>query len=67
MANASPPPPTCRVIKTEEKGTDVSFSVHLLNDAWLDTYDCAVLVTNDSDMKEAMKLAKRQFPQKNLD
>ena len=66
MANANPPPNTCEVVKTEEKGTDVNFSVHLLNDAWLDTYDCAVLVTNDSDMKEAMKLVKANFRQKKL-
>ena len=30
------------VIKTEEKGSDVNLAVHLLNDAWLDEYDCAV-------------------------
>lgn len=30
------------VVKTEEKGSDVNLAVHLLNDAWLDVYDCAV-------------------------
>ena len=66
MANAEPPPNTVEVIKTEEKGSDVNFSVHLLNDAWRALYDCAVLVTNDSDMAEAMRLVKSQFPQKKL-
>lgn len=47
-----------KVILTEEKGTDVNLAVHLLNDAWLDQYDCAVVVSNDSDLAEAMKLAK---------
>ncbi len=35
-------------------------AVHLLNDAWLDKYDCAVIVSNDSDLAEAMRLIKHQ-------
>jgi hypothetical protein len=54
------------IINSEEKGTDVNLSVHLLNDAWKDKFDCAVLVTNDSDMAEAMKLVKDEFPKKQL-
>ena len=54
------------VIKTEEKGTDVNFSVHFLNDAWKGRFDCAVLVTNDSDMAEAMRLVRQEFPEKKL-
>lgn len=46
------------IIKTEEKGSDVNLAVHLLNDAWLNKYDCAVLVSNDSDIAEALKLVK---------
>ena len=34
MENASPPPPTVRVWKNEEKGSDVNLAVHLVNDAW---------------------------------
>ena len=47
-----------RIIKTEEKGSDVNLAVHLLNDAWLDSYDCGVVVSNDSDLAESMRLAK---------
>jgi uncharacterized LabA/DUF88 family protein len=47
------------VIKTEEKGSDVNLAVHLLNDAWLDSYDCAVVISNDSDLAEAMCLVKQ--------
>lgn len=50
------------IIKTEEKGSDVNIAVHLLNDAWLDRYDCAVVVSNDSDLAEAMRLVKRHHP-----
>ena len=48
-----------KVVRTEEKGSDVNLAVHLLNDAWLDDYDCAVVVTNDSDIAEGMRLVKK--------
>jgi uncharacterized LabA/DUF88 family protein len=48
------------VIKTEEKGSDVNLAVHLLNDAWLNRYDCAIVVSNDSDLEESMRLVKEQ-------
>ena len=51
---------TAQVIKTEEKGSDVNLAVHLLNDGWLDAYDCAVVVSNDSDIVESMRLVKDQ-------
>lgn len=46
------------IIKTEEKGSDVNLAVHLVNDAWLGKYDCAVVLSNDSDLKEAITLVK---------
>ena len=49
-----------RVIKTEEKGSDVNLAVHLLNDSWLDAYECAVVVTNDSDIAEALRMSKQR-------
>jgi uncharacterized LabA/DUF88 family protein len=52
------------VIKTEEKGSDVNIAVHLLNDAWLDHYDCAVIVSNDSDLTESLRLVKEQHKKK---
>jgi uncharacterized LabA/DUF88 family protein len=54
------PPRFSRVIKTEEKGSDVNLAVHLLNDAWLDKYDCAVIISNDSDLAEAIRLIRAQ-------
>ncbi|MFA5805171.1 MAG: NYN domain-containing protein [Melioribacteraceae bacterium] len=57
---------TVKIIKTEEKGSDVNIAVHLLNDAWLNNYDCAVIVSNDSDLAEAVKLVKKQHPNKLL-
>ena len=53
---------TAEVIRTEEKGSDVNLAVHLLNDGWLDAYDCAVVVSNDSDIAEAMRLVRQSRP-----
>ena len=55
-----------RVLKTEEKGSDVNLAVHLLNDAWLDAYDCALIVSNDSDLAESMRLVRSRHPAKRL-
>jgi len=48
-------------IRTEEKGSDVNLAVHLLNDAWKNEYDCAVLVSNDSDLAEALRIVKSEL------
>ncbi len=53
------------ILKTEEKGSDVNLAVHLLDDGWRNLYDCAVLVANDSDISEVMRLVK-QLPDNKL-
>lgn len=60
MENADPPPSSVRVWKNEEKGSDVNLALHVLDDAWRDAYDCAVVVSNDSDLAEALRLVKVQ-------
>lgn len=50
------------VLDTKEKSPDVNLAVHLLNDAWRGKCDCAILVSNDSDIAEAMRLVKQQHP-----
>jgi len=55
MRHQFPPPNTVPVIKTEEKGSDVNLAVHMLNDAWLDKYDIAALLSSDSDMVQSVK------------
>ena len=55
-----------KVKKMEEKGSDVNLSVHFLNDAWKNLYDCGVIVSNDSDMAESLRLVKENFPQKRI-
>jgi len=52
------------IIKTEEKGSDFNIAVHLLNDSWLDKFDCAVVVSNDSDLSESLRLVRDQHNKK---
>jgi uncharacterized LabA/DUF88 family protein len=50
-----------RVIKTEEKGSDVNLAVHLVNDAYKKDFEMAVMVTNDSDLLEPLKIVKNEL------
>jgi uncharacterized LabA/DUF88 family protein len=50
-----------RVMKTEEKGSDVNLATHLLIDAFDDTFDVAVIISNDSDLKEPISLVRSRF------
>ena len=36
----------------------MNLALHVLDDAWNDAYDCAVIVSNDSDLAEALRLVK---------
>jgi len=52
--------PNIDIIDYEEKGSDVNIAVHMLNDAWKGAIECAVLVSNDSDLAEACKMVKER-------
>ena len=52
------------VLKREEKGSDVNLALHFLNDAWLNHYDCGVIISNDSDLAEAVRLVRMQTTKK---
>jgi hypothetical protein len=58
LENASPPPATVEVWKNEEKGSDVNLAVSMLDDCWRNKYDCAVVVSNDSDLALALSLVR---------
>ena len=45
-----------KVHSMEEKGSDVNLAVHLLHDAWRDVYDEAVVISNDRDLTESIRL-----------
>ena len=41
---------------TEEKGSDVNLAVHLLNDAWADRFDVALVLSQDTDLTEPLRI-----------
>jgi hypothetical protein len=61
MPRADDPAQTVKVIKTEEKGSDVNLAAHLVNDAHQGRFETAVLITNDSDLLEPVKIVRREL------
>jgi len=64
MLLADPPPGApkfVKVTKTEEKGSDVNLATHLMHDAYLRRFDSAVLITNDSDLLEPIRIVRREL------
>jgi hypothetical protein len=55
--------PTKRVWvdKTEEKGSDVNLASHLLRDAFRASFQTAVLITNDSDLAEPVRIVRQEL------
>lgn len=56
-------PKTVKVKKTEEKGSDVNLATHFLLDIFTKKADVFVILTNDSDLAEPLRLAKDQLGQ----
>jgi len=54
-------PKTVEVMKSEEKGSDVNIATYLLVDAFDNDYDAAVVVSNDSDLAEPIRIVKSKF------
>jgi uncharacterized LabA/DUF88 family protein len=52
------------VIKTEEKGSDVNLATHLLHDAHRERFEVAVVISNDSDLVEPIKIVRRELRKK---
>ena len=46
------------VDKTEEKGSDVNLATYLLHDGFTGMYDIAVIISNDSDLREAVRVVR---------
>lgn len=46
---------------SEEKGTDVNIAVHLVNDAHLKKFETAIIVSNDSDLAEAIRIVTQEL------
>jgi uncharacterized LabA/DUF88 family protein len=50
----------------EEKETDVSIGITLLNDAYKNRFERAYLVTRDSDLMPAVRMVRAEFPKKEI-
>jgi len=49
------------IYRSEEKGTDVNLATHLVHDAHLGRFDAALVVSNDSDLCEAIRIVKSEI------
>ena len=61
MRRAKPPHKRVLVIKTEEKGSDVNLATHLVHDAHNDRFDQALVVSNDTDLMEPIRIVCREI------
>ncbi|MGA2738571.1 MAG: NYN domain-containing protein [Bryobacteraceae bacterium] len=61
VLSGSSPPQKVFVDKTEEKGSDVNLAAHLLRDAFLRKFEIAVLITNDSDLAEPVRIVRYEL------
>jgi hypothetical protein len=62
LVNPSPGGPrTAEVFKTQEKGSDANLAAYLLLDAANDDCEIAVVVSNDSDLEQPIRIAIQHF------
>ncbi len=60
----NPIPGVSRYVKVhsmEEKGSDVNLASHLIHDGWAGRYDVAVVVSNDSDLEEPIRIVTQEL------
>jgi uncharacterized LabA/DUF88 family protein len=60
LADSPPndPPRSVKIIHVEEKGSDVNLASHLLMDGFNHDYDVAIVVSNDSDLVEPIRMVR---------
>ncbi|MDP1720683.1 MAG: NYN domain-containing protein [Candidatus Nanopelagicaceae bacterium] len=56
-------PKMVKIRKTEEKGSDVNLATYFLFDIFTDKADAYVVLTNDSDLAEPIRLARHELGQ----
>lgn len=49
------------VAKTEEKGSDVNLASHLVRDACLGKFDAAMVLSNDTDLVEPIRIVAKEI------
>jgi hypothetical protein len=61
VVTGTSPPQKVWVDKTEEKGSDVNLAAHLLRDGFRGSFEIAVLITNDSDLMEPVRMVRQDL------
>lgn len=62
LANPQPGgPKTVEVIKSEEKGSDVALATYLVLDAARGDCEASVIITNDSDLREPIRIVREEL------
>ncbi len=54
------------MLKPNEKMTDVNIAIQMLNDAYKDTFDTAILVSADSDLSGVVTIIRKAFTDKKV-
>jgi uncharacterized LabA/DUF88 family protein len=54
--NCNDMPKSVKILKYEEKGSDVNLGCHLVKDAFTDKFDLAIVITADTDLLEPIKM-----------
>jgi hypothetical protein len=57
----SDPTKFATVLKTEEKGSDVNLAAHLIHDGHRRAFEQAVVITNDSDLAEPIRIIRDEL------
>lgn len=50
----------------EEKETDVNIALYLVNEAYKNSYDTALILSRDSDLKPAIAMIRKEFSDKEV-
>lgn len=56
-----PPPVLVKILKVEEKASDVNLATHLVFDGCRERYEAAVVATNDTDLVEPIKVVTSEL------
>ena len=65
VLRGSSPPKLVSVMLREEKRSDVNLAAHLIHESHKDSFDCAAIISNDSDLAEALRIVRDEV--KNAD
>lgn len=57
----APNPKFVRIMAAEEKGSDVKLGVHLVRDGFQGKYQHAVIITNDVDLAEPLRIVRNDL------